>query len=98
MAKTIYKMFQTKATEAWYQLSKEERDALMSKVSESLKSVGAKGVLTCASLWSSEQYVIFGVEEYPDIEAVQKHTQNLWDLNWFRYIESTSTLGTKLGE
>ena len=75
MAKTIYKMFQTKATEAWYQLSKEERDALMSKVSESLKSVGAKSVLTCASLWSSEQYVIFGVEEYPDIEAVQKHNQ-----------------------
>lgn len=98
MTKTIYKMFQTKPTEAWYQLPKEERDALMSKVSESLKSVGAKNVVTCASLWSSEQYVIFGVEEYPDIEAVQKHTQNLWNLNWFRYIESTSTLGTKLGE
>jgi hypothetical protein len=98
MAKTIYKMFQTKLTEAWYQLSKEERDALMSKVSESLKSVGAKSVVTCSSVWSSEQYVIFGVEEYPDIEAVQKHTENLWNLNWFRYIESTSTLGTKLWE
>lgn len=98
MAKKIYKIFQAKPKEAWYQLSQEERDALMSKISEALESVGGKSIVTCSSVWSSEQYILFGVAEYPDIEAVQKHSEILWNMNWFRYVESTSTLGTKLGE
>ncbi len=98
MGKPIYKMFQVKPLEAWYQLSKEDRDNLMAKISESLKEVGGKSIVSCYSKWSSEEYTFFGVEEYPDIEAVQKHSENCWNLNWFRYAESMSTLGTKLGE
>ena len=52
-------------------------------------------MLTCSPLWSSEQWVMFGVEEFPDIEAVQKHTEDLWELEWFRYMDSTSMLGTE---
>ena len=37
--------------------------------------------------------MLFGVEEYPDIEAVQKHTADLLALNLFRYLESFSLLG-----
>jgi hypothetical protein len=29
-------------------------------------------------------------------EALQRHDQNLTDLNWLRYVESRSTLGTEL--
>ena len=40
--------------------------------------------------------MFFGVEEFPDIEAVQKHTQMLEELGHFRYIDSITVLGTKV--
>ena len=36
-----------------------------------------------------------GVEEFPDLEAVQRHEQILTDLNWARYMDSRTTLGTE---
>jgi hypothetical protein len=38
------------------------------------------------------------VEEFPDIEAVQKHTAELDELDWFRYVESMTLLGFKAEE
>jgi hypothetical protein len=49
----------------------------------------------CDSTWASEQWQFFGVHEFPDIEAVQKNTAALQELNWFRYVEAVTTLGTK---
>ena len=34
-------------------------------------------------------------EEFPDIEAVQKHAEDLMELDWYRYIEGVSILGTE---
>ncbi len=96
MAGPIYKLWMAKPTEAWYQLSEEERDSHLAKVKESLENVGGKLLLTCTSLWSSEQWEVFGVEEYPDIEAVQKHTETTSGMNHFRYLESMTVLGTAL--
>ena len=95
MAQSVYSLFLLKASEAWYQLSEEEQAALMAKVDESREKVGGKIVVTCDSSWSSEQWPAFGVEEFPDIEAVQKHAQELNELNWFRYVETMTILGTK---
>jgi hypothetical protein len=36
------------------------------------------------------------VEEFPDIEAVQKHTARLEELNHFRYLKGVSVFGTEL--
>jgi hypothetical protein len=95
MAGPVYKLWMCKPTEPWYQLSEEQRDDLSAKVAEAREQAGGKAVLTCSPLWSSEQWVLFGVEEFPDIEAVQKHTEDLWELEWFRYMDSTSMLGTE---
>lgn len=67
----------------------------MDKAQEVLKAVGAELVVGCYSVWSSENYLGFGVEKFPDYEAVRKHTQMLLAMDWFRYIESTSYLGTE---
>ncbi len=45
MAQPVYKLWLTKYTNAWYQLSKAEQDALGVKVEASLKSVGGEYVL-----------------------------------------------------
>ncbi|HRW10472.1 MAG TPA: hypothetical protein P5121_35450 [Caldilineaceae bacterium] len=91
----IYKSFQYRFKESWYQLSQEERRALVAKVVNALESVGGKSILMCHSGWSTEEWLGFGVGEYPDIEAVQTHTRLLHELNWFRYLESRSILGTE---
>jgi hypothetical protein len=95
MSKPIYKFFMARFTEAWHQLSEEEQKSLAAKVDATLEKVGAKRLILCNSDWSSEQWSLAGAEEFPDIEAVQKHTPALRELNWFRYCESTTLLGTE---
>lgn len=46
-------------------------------------------------MWSAEQWALFGVEEFPDIEAVQRHTELLFALEWSRYMKGVSMLGTQ---
>jgi hypothetical protein len=96
MAQLIYKLWQGRFTEAWHQLPEQEQQRTLGLVSEALNTAGGKAVVICDAAWSNERWPFFGVEEFPDLEAVQRHDQILTDLNWGRYIESRSTLGTEL--
>ena len=95
MAKTIYKLFLGKMTEAWHQLPAEEQHALLARVEEALDKVGGKHLISCDPSWSTEQWHFWGVEEFPDIETVMKHTKLLADLKWERYVETMTVLGIK---
>ena len=70
MAQPIYKLFMGRFLEAWYQLSEEERNRLIAKLNEALEKVGAKRPILCNSSWSSDQWLVAGVEEFPNLEAV----------------------------
>jgi len=94
MAQPIYKMFYARMKEPWFQLSKEERDALFGKLEEAMKKVGGKSMLICDSTWTSEKWWFWGVEEYPNLEAVQEYAKSLVELDWFRYCDSETLLGT----
>ena len=96
MAQPIYKLFQFRNTEAFYELSQDQRDELLGKLNAAFEKVGGKRIVICDSSWASEQWPVFGVEQFPDIEAVQQYAQALAELNLARYVESTSTLGTEL--
>ena len=74
MAK-VYKMFQVSMSEAWYQLSKEEQTDIFAKVDEARDKAGGKPVIICDSSWASEEWQAFGIEEFPDAEAVQSSSQ-----------------------
>ena len=95
MAKTIYKLYMLNSTEAWYQLSSEEQASIMQKSQEDLEKVGGKTIVLADCAWSSEKYLIFAVEEYPDIEAEQKHAKFISEMGWFRYSDTKVMLGTK---
>ena len=96
MAQPIYHVWFAKWKEPWYKLSPEEQNTLGAKVEASLKQVGAELLVTCGSSWSSEEWLAWGVEKFPSIEAVQQHDQTLIGLNWFMYIESKTYLGTAM--
>jgi hypothetical protein len=61
MAGPIYKFYQSKFTESWYQLSAAEQNAHIAKQQEALKSVGGKIILACTPVWSTEQWIGCGV-------------------------------------
>ena len=96
MAQPIYKFFMARFSEAWYQLSEAEQEGFEAKLHEALEKVGAKRLLLCDTNWSSDQWAFAGVEEFPNIEAVQNYIAAINESNWFRYVEATNVLGTKL--
>ncbi len=96
MAEPIYHMFMAKFTEAWHQLSDDEQTTLFAQVNQALTDVGGKYVIVCDSYWASEQWGVYGVIEFPNLDAVHKHARALQELRWSRYSEAFSLLGTKL--
>ena len=96
MAQPIYKFFMCRFSEAWYQLSKAELESLEAKLDEALEKAGGKRLIICDTNWSSDQWAFAGVEEFPNIEAVQNYMAAVSELNLFRYDESISVLGTKM--
>lgn len=96
MAQKIFKIWQGRLTEAWHQLPENDQQRLLGLVSDALSTVGAKELVICSASWSNERWPMFGVEEYPDLDAVWRHDQILADLNWARYIEARTSLGTEL--
>ncbi|TEU13403.1 MAG: hypothetical protein E3J25_05940 [Anaerolineales bacterium] len=93
MAVPIYKVFIGRMTEAWDELSEEEQNSLGAKVRGALEKAGGKTVILCRTLGGPWQF--FGVEEFPDVQAAQKHTEAQRELHWGRYHETVGTLGTK---
>jgi hypothetical protein len=93
MATPVYRMFTVKPLEPWYRLSQEERTNLLARVSATLEEVGGKTVVLCDSAWASEEWAFFGVEQYPDVEALQQHEALLQKLNWPLYIEAHTIVG-----
>jgi hypothetical protein len=76
-------------------LSEEGQHALLGKVHDALDKVGGKRVISCDPTWSNEEWHFWGVEEFPDIETVMKHTKLLADLKWERYVDTITVLGVK---
>ena len=96
MSGPIYHFWRCRFTEAWYELPKQEQDDLMAKIQAAFQFVGGKSTLTCSSAWASEEVQFWGVEELPDLEAVQKLAELQTQLNWYRYVDSQTLLGTKV--
>ena len=98
MSKPVYVLVLGKGpTEAWYQLPPDEQQKLMGPAFASRDQAGGKVLANCDSRWSSQQWSSFSVEEYPSIEALQEHMKCLEEMNWWRYVEITTILGTAQG-
>ena len=95
MSEPIYKFFTGRFLPDWYQLSKEEQQSILAKLNDALAKVGAKRTILCNAYWSTDEWLWAGVEASPNIEAAQKYMAALQELNWERYAEGSSVLGTK---
>jgi hypothetical protein len=95
MTQPIYRGYIGRRTEAWHQLPPEKKEGLLTALREGMAKFGVKQVIFCNSSWATEQYEFFGVDEFPDLEALQKFQAFQEEINWFRYVQGTTTLGTK---
>jgi hypothetical protein len=84
--------------EAWYHLSKEEQDQLWAKVEEIDKRAGAEWQIACDSRWADEEIYDWVVITYPDFESYHRKVAALEELDWWRYWECKTILGTKMKE
>jgi hypothetical protein len=99
MSKPIYLLVLGKGfTEAWYQLSKDEQDALWAKVEEIDRRAGAVWKIACNSRWADEEIFDWGVLEYPDLDSYQTKVAALEELQWWRYFAAKTVLGTLMAE
>jgi hypothetical protein len=96
MSAPIYKMFMFRNTEAYYQASEAERNEFLGKLEAAFQKVGGKRLAMCNSYWASDQWQVFGIEVFPNIEAVQEYAEIMNELNMPRFVESMSLLGTEL--
>ena len=89
----IYKVWMLNYRPAWFALGKPDQEALTGKIFNSLNKAGGKLLLQAVSLWANEKWAAWGIEEFPSIEAVLQHAGTLWEVQWYRYIKSWTTLG-----
>ena len=94
MTKPIYKAFMGKYSEAWHQLSNDDQERLIKTLQDHRDEVGGKVILSCDSSWCSDRWQFFGLEAFPDIEAVHGYANAMAELKWLRYVDGISLLGT----
>lgn len=100
MAQKIYKLVLIRNyTEAYYQLSDEERQQLWADVSQTIDGAGAKMASPYYECrWSNDRYKTFFVMEYPNIEAAIADTTGVEKVGLFRYLVSETILGIEVSE
>ena len=95
MSETVYQFWRGRTTEARYRLSKDEQDKFLAKVQENKEQLRGKVLISCDCAWSTEVWQFWGVTEFPNVAALQKHIAFLIEIDWYRYIESETMLGTE---
>jgi hypothetical protein len=99
MSQKAYKFWRIKRwREAWIQLSEEERNRIFAEMKRNLGAVGGRWILRCTCSWANEEYYVWGVNEYPSLEAAVEDGDNLRKMGWRRYLESESMLGLPFEE
>lgn len=92
--KPIIRLFLVRPTEPYFKLSQQEIKESHDKLFKKLEELGGKYVIACDCRWSNEEWMGFGVQEFPDIEAEQGFTKFMEGLEWWRYCEAKTYLGT----
>jgi hypothetical protein len=82
-------------TNAWYALPAAEQDQWNTKLGQAHQQFGSKVELICTSAWSGEEFLAWGLESFPSLEALQGRTLALYQMGWFKYASAISQLGVR---
>jgi chlorite dismutase len=95
MGQPVLLLFMSRMKDSWYELSEEERDALMDKYQQADDEIGVKHLADGSCEWSTPEYHFIGAREYPSIKAIQKHFDVLREIGFADHVEkNTYVVGT----
>ena len=97
MATKIHKLCLIRGyTEAYHQLSEEEKKNLWDRVGQAIEKAGAKMASPYYNCrWSNDKYTSFFIMEYPDMESAMADTAGVEAAGRFRYMHSETILGVQ---
>ena len=95
MSQKIHKLCLIRGyTEAFYQLSEEEKGKLWDQVFKIIEDAGAKLTTPYYNCrWSNDKYQTFFIMEYPNTESAIMDTTGVEEAELFRYMVSETILG-----
>src|SRR5262245_56231962 len=96
MSEPIFKLFFVRFRENWHQLPRDEEVPVIAKMEAAVERGGAKRPVFCDCSWAAEQWSEIGVEEFPNLAALQQFRKELEEIGWSRYVDTQTFLGTKL--
>ena len=99
MAALVYKRVRSHQwTEVWEQLAPTERDAFLTKLDQILKMSGGKRYVLLAydTAQALQEWNTFGIEIFPDMQALHKHENLLNQLEFTKYVQTDSITGEEL--
>lgn len=91
----IYRLALFYANENYYRLPEAEKTRWGAKHEALAKEVGQQDILACNATWCNEEWPVWSVEAYPNLEAVQSLRMKTYEAGWYQYVTATSLLGVK---
>jgi hypothetical protein len=93
----VYRVYLAHQTSYARQMPSDETEKRFGLAADAFKSAGGTVMLNAYMRWNFEGYEYFGIERYPDLEAVIGYTQLLSSNGWYDLMASRSYLGTAYG-
>jgi len=94
MGERVLNLFMASRKKSWYELSEEEHESLSGKMNQAFEEVGGKRPVFADCSWSTPDYEMFGVEEFPSIEALRQYMAALREMGFSQHMEETYVIGT----
>lgn len=95
--KPVYRVYLTGKTDFARQLSAEELEQRYAVTHAQAQRAGAQLLLSAYMRWNNEGYDYFGIERFPNMEALIGFSQFLSSSDWYHLVHSRSYLGTAFG-
>ena len=94
-SKPIVRLFFAKIKQAFNDMTDEDKMAFMRKDRENIDALGMKVVAMIDCSWSTDDWDYIGVEQWADMETIEKREKFEKDeLNISRYVSYKTYLGT----
>jgi hypothetical protein len=90
-----YRAFWMNFSEPWYALTSDQQDELMMKVDQTHAEFGSKRIILCNSHWATSEWMAWGVEAYPSLEAMVGRAAKLGEMGWIKFTQAMSLPGVK---
>lgn len=93
----VFRVYLAREAPTAHLIPEDTRAEIFERVQEAAQSAGALPLLAGYMRWNYEGYEYFGVERFPNMEALITFSQFLTEIGWYRMTDSVSYLGSAIG-